>query len=427
MSICIADHLPRDAAAAARAALTPTSAEMKGSMILGIAQQVAELSKAGREIANFTVGDFKPGQFGIPPELAAKITEHVRAGHTNYPPADGIPELRSAISDFYADRLGLDYGADGVCVGSGARPPIYASWQLFTQPGDKTVSFLPMWNVGYYAHLFRTQHTFVPTTAEDNFFPTVAQAAEAMRGARLVIINSPLNPTGTAIAPDVMKGIAEALVEENRGRDVPCMLVYDQVYWMLRAEGTTHANPVALVPECAPYVVHIDAISKSLAATGLRLGWGVMPPYIQAKMKALIGHMGAWAPRPEQMATAWFLRHPERVDAYMHDMNAAVTARLDRLYRGIRSMREEGLPVDAIAPQGAIYLSFRVDIVGRPGFPDNDSVVDLLLEKAGVAVVPFQAFDLPDESGWFRMSVGAVGLDDIDGALERIRGVVAAI
>lgn len=427
MSIRIADHLPADHAMAAQAALTPTTAAMRGSMILGIAQKTRALIAEGREIANFTVGDFKPGQFGIPPELAAHITEHVRAGDTNYPPADGIPELRSAIADFYADRLGLDYGADGVCVGSGARPPIFASWQLFTKPGDKTVSFLPMWNVGYYAHLFETEHHFVPTTAESNFFPTVDQAAEAMRGARVMLINSPLNPTGTAIAPEVMKGIAEALVEENRGRDTPCMLIYDQVYWMLHAQGTTHANPVALVPEAAPYVVHIDAISKSFAATGLRVGWGVMPPYIKAKMKALIGHMGAWAPRPSQMATAWFLRQPERVDAYMADMNAAVTARLDRLYNGIQSMRADGLPVDAIAPQGAIYLSFRVDIVGRPGFPDNKSVTDLLLEKAGVAVVPFQAFDLPDESGWFRMSVGAVGLDDIDGALARIRGVLSGI
>lgn len=425
--IRIADHLPADSAAAAQAALTPTAFAMKGSMILRIAQQVRGLIAEGRSVANYTVGDFKPDQFGIPPELAARITEHVRAGDTNYPPSDGIPELRQALADFYAARLGLDYGPDGFCVGSGARPPIYASWQLFVQPGDKTVSFLPMWNVGYYAKLFQSDHHHVATQPENNFFPTVAQAREAMRGARMVLINSPLNPTGTAISAEVMKGIAEALVEENRGRDRPCMLVYDQVYWMLTAAGTTHANPVALVPECAPYVVSIDAISKSFAATGLRVGWGVAPPYIKGKMKALIGHMGAWAPRPEQMATAWFLRQPERVDAYMADMNAAVTSRLSRIFDGIQSMKAEGLPVDAIAPQGAIYLSFRVNIVGSDRFPDNESVRAWLLEEAGTAVVPFQAFDLPDENGWFRMSVGAVGLSDIDASLERIRAALKAL
>ena len=425
--IRIADHLPTDATAAAQAALTPTAFAMKGSMILRIAQQVRGLIAEGRPVANYTVGDFKPAQFGIPPELAAKITEHVRAGDTNYPPSDGIPELREALSDFYAERLGLDYGPDGFCVGSGARPPIYASWQLFVQPGDKTVSFLPMWNVGYYAKLFQSDHHYVPTQAENNFFPTVAQARDAMRGARMVLINSPLNPTGTAISPEVMKGIAEALVEENKGRERPCMLVYDQVYWMLKAKDTVHANPVALVPECAPYVVSIDAISKSFAATGLRVGWGVAPPYIKAKMKALIGHIGAWAPRPEQMATAWFLRNPERVDAYMADMNAAVTERLSRIYEGIQSMKAEGLPVDAIAPQGAIYLSFRVNVVGSERFPDNESVRAWLLEEAGTAVVPFQAFDLPDENGWFRMSIGAVGLDDIDASLDRIRTALKAL
>ena len=79
-------------------------------------------------------------------------------------------------------------------------------------------------------------------------------------------------------------------------------------------------------------------------------------------------------------------------------------------------MRERGLPVDAIAPQGAIYLSFKVDLIGR-GFHSNEEIRKYLLNEAGIAVVPFQAFNLPDESGWFRMSVGAVGLDDIDRAL----------
>jgi aspartate aminotransferase len=127
------------------------------------------------------------------------------------------------------------------------------------------------------------------------------------------------------------------------------------------------------------------------------------------------------------MATAWFLRNPERVDAYMADMNAAVTERLSRIYEGIQSMKAEGLSVDAIAPQGAIYLSFRVNVVGSERFPDNESVRAWLLEEAGTAVVPFQAFDLPDENGWFRMSIGAVGLDDIDASLDRIRTALKAL
>ena len=100
-------------------------------------------------------------------------------------------------------------------------------------------------------------------------------------------------------------------------------------------------------------------------------------------------------------------------------MQEAVSSRLQKLYNGIKKMKGKGLPVDAIAPQGAIYLSFKVDLPAL-GFSSNEAVRNWLLESAGVAVVPFQAFDLPDESGWFRMSVGAATLTELDQALERI-------
>lgn len=434
MSIDLSKLMPADPAAATQAALTPPAAAMKGSLILGIAGQVRQLIAEGREICNLTVGDFSPAHFRIPQDLSEGIQAQVAKGMTNYPPADGVPELKAAIADLYKRELGLDYGPAGVCVGSGARPPIYAAWALFVQPGDRTVSFLPMWNVGYYAKLFQADHVYVPTTAENNFFPTVAQAAEAMRGARMMVINSPLNPTGTAIDPEVLRGIAQALVDENArrgwvdgavGSEPPCILLFDQVYWMLMAEGRTHKSPVQLVPACAPFVVHVDAVSKCFAGTGLRVGWAVLPPYLQGKMKALIGHMGAWAPKPEQLATADFLNDPDAVAAYMGQIRSDVAARLDRLYDGIQTMKAQGLPVDAIAPQGGIYLSLRVDLVGK-GHDSNESVRRFLLEQAGVAVVPFQAFDMLDESGWFRMSVGACGLDEIDAALARIEAALRA-
>jgi len=415
----LSDYLPSDTQHAMEAAVTPTAASMRGSMILKIAGDVHALQAQGRTIANFTVGDFRPAQFRIPARLSSATQRHYAEGHTNYPPADGVPELKAAVARLFSRTWGMEVGPDWVCVGSGARPPIYASWRLFVEPGDRTASFLPMWNIGYYAHLFGSEHTFVSTTAETGFFPTVDQAREAMRGARMVIINSPLNPTGTMIDPEVMRGIAQALVDENEGRERPCMLVFDQVYWAIAGEGQTHANPCALVPECAPYVVHVDAISKWMCATGLRVGWAVLPPYLQKKMKALIGHMGAWAPRPDQLALAEMLDDPDAVADWLEALNTQVSARLDRLYTGITALRDAGHSVDAIAPQGGIYLSFRVDLIGR-GFDSNEAIRSWLLDTAGVAVVPFQAFDMPGESGWFRMSVGAVGVEDIDGAIERM-------
>lgn len=430
MTIRIADHLPTDGAGAMRRAVTPVMARMQGSSILGIAADVRALQAQGREICNLTVGDFAPEHFRVPAALTDQVQEAMAEGHTNYPPPDGIPELKSAIARMYQRDLGLDYSPDSVCIGSGARPPLYASWRLFTKPGDKTLSFLPSWNVGYYADFCETKHVYLPTTAETNFFPTAEQVAAELPGTRLMYMNSPLNPTGTAIEADVLRDIATALVDENKKREArgeaPCMWMYDQVYWRLTSGDTKHYNPVALVPACAPYVIQVDAVSKWLVGTGLRVGWGVLPPYLQTKMKGLIGHMGAWAPRPIQQATAWVLDRPDLVADYLAGLQNAVDARLQAIYGAVQSMRADGLPVDAIAPQGAIYLSFHVDLVGKR-FENNEAIRAWLLEEAGVAVVPFQAFDMPEETGWFRMSVGAVGLEELDTALERMRTALKAV
>ncbi len=425
--IDISRYLPEDAAAATARTVTPMMASMQGSRILKIAAQVRAMVAEGREICNLTIGDFRPQFFPIPALLNEKIREAYGEGHTSYPPADGVPELKDAIASLYRDKLGLDYGAESVCVGSGARPPLYASWRLLTGPGVRTLSQAPAWNSSYYAHINGTDHHFIPTSAETNFFPTAEQVKQVLPGARLLLLNSPLNPTGTAIDRDVMAGIAQAIVEENwrRGSSPPVMLLFDQVYWMLTADGTTHHTPVQLVPEVAPYVIHIDAISKCFAATGVRVGWGVMPSFLQGRMRALIGHMGAWAPRPEQLATAWLLNHPAELERYMVDMRARIADRLSALHDGIIAMKSAGLPVDAIAPQGAIYLSLKVDLIGR-GFDTNEQIRNYLLEEAGVAVVPFQAFDMPEESGWFRMSIGAVDVPELHRALDRLERAIRA-
>jgi aspartate aminotransferase len=402
--------------------VTPTMSSMKGSAILAIATQVRGLIAEGREICNLTVGDFKPAYFPIPESLAEGVKRAYEAGQTNYPPSDGIPELKNAIAELYERGLGVSYGPESVCVASGARPPLYAVWRLFVDPGDRTISFLPAWNNSYYAHINKSKHEFIPTTAESNFHPTIEQVKKALPGTVLMATNTPLNPTGTAISKETLEGIARAVVAENKRRgpnEKPVMWLYDQVYWLLKEEGVEHYSPVALVPEVAPYVIHVDAISKSFAATGLRVGWAVLPPVLQSKMKALIGHMGAWASRPAQVATAEVLRDEERISAYLKEMQSRVSTRLQLLYQGFMKMKEAGLPVDAIAPQGAIYLSCRFKLIGQ-GFSTNEEIRNWLLEEAGIAIVPFQAFDLNEDTGWFRLSVGAAGIDELERAMLRL-------
>ena len=422
MSINVNEFFDANTDAARKRAVTELVEGVKGSRILAIASDVRAMIAEGREVCNLTVGDFKPSEFPVPTKLVDEIYAAVEKGETNYPPSDGILELREAIAEMYDRDLGLDYGVGGVIVCSGARPVLYGTWRLFTKPGDKTVSFLPAWNVGYYAHLCETDHHFIPTSPQTNFFPTVEQVKEALPGTRLMVMNSPLNPTGTVIDKEVLRGIAQAIVDENnaRGDAPPCMLMWDAVYWQLTKDEYPFYSPVQLVPEVAPYVIHIDAISKGFAATGLRVGWTVMPDYLQPKMKALIGHMGAWAARPEQVATAALLRDTAAVAEYNKWIKKEVDARLDALYAGIMALKGQGLPVDAIEPQGAIYLSFRVNIEGET----NEAIRALLLNKAGMAVVPFQAFDLNEDSGWFRISVGAVGKDEIPPMLNRLEATI---
>ena len=114
------------------------------------------------------------------------------------------------------------------------------------------------------------------------------------------------------------------------------------------------------------------------------------------------------------------LNDEEAVAEYNRWIKTEIDARLDTLYDGIMTMKSDGLPVDAIQPQGAIYLSFRVNLPGQT----NEAIRAKLLDEAGMAVVPFQAFDMLEDSGWFRISIGAVGKDEIPPMLERLARVI---
>jgi aspartate aminotransferase len=188
-------------------------------------------------------------------------------------------------------------------------------------------------------------------------------------------------------------------------------------------------DPVSLCPDVAPYTVSVDAISKAFAATGLRVGWATGPAEIIKPMGDVVGHVGAWAPRPEQVATAKLLADHATVDTFIEHMRAEAAARLNAVYEGLTALRAEGLPVDAVRPQGAIYVSGRFDLKGKRT-PDgrvleNDTDTrQYLLNAAGLAVVPFGAFGSRREEGWFRLSIGVVSVQQIQELMPRLRGAL---
>jgi aspartate aminotransferase len=405
-----------------------------GSEVLKIAAEIRAAQAEGQSIANLTVGDFSPTEFRIPPELEGWIAEALRAGETNYPPSDGILGLREAVREFYQRELGLDFPLDRILVTSGSRPGIYATYKALVDPGDRVLYPAPSWNNNHYCHLVGAEGVAVVCPPEDDFLPTRASLEPLVRGARMIALNSPLNPTGTAFTPEALEGICDLVLAENARRgpgERPLFVMYDQVYWTLTFGDTRHVNPVSLRPQMEPYTVFIDGISKAFAATGVRVGWTVAPADVTARMAAILGHVGAWAPRAEQVATARLLRDPGAISRYHEGMKAGVEGRLRALYDGLCEMKTAGLPVDAIVPQGAIYLSARFDLNGRAvdgeTLHTNEDIRRYLLGAAGLGMVPFQAFGLKDDTGWFRLSVGAVSHDDIAALLPRLRAALEAV
>ncbi|HTQ79420.1 MAG TPA: aminotransferase class I/II-fold pyridoxal phosphate-dependent enzyme [Thermoanaerobaculia bacterium] len=407
-----------------------------GSEILKIASEIRALLAAGRAVCNLTVGDFDSHQFPIPEILAEGVRSALAHGETNYPPANGVLPLRRAVQRFYERELGLAYPEEAVLIAGGARPIIYCTFRTLCDPGDKVVFPVPSWNNNHYVHLVGATGVPIACGPEEGFLPTREDIAAALPGARLLCLNSPLNPAGTAIRRSALLGICEAILEENEGRERrgerPLYLLYDQIYWMLCSAGTEHLTPPGLLPEMARYTVFVDGISKAFAATGLRVGWTLGPVDVISRMSAVLGHVGAWAPRAEQVATVALLEDPAAIRSYRSVFERGIEERLNLLHRGLQGLKERGLPVDNLPPAGAIYLSARIHPFGRrtPAGRElrtNEEVRRYLLEAAQIGVVPFQAFGVEEDNGWFRLSVGAASPAEIEAALPRLADALDAL
>ena len=405
-----------------------------GSPILKIAAEVRALAASGKELCNLTVGDFAPSEFPVPDLLKQELTAAVEKGETNYPPSTGVQSLRDAVIAFCDRRLGLKTHNDGVLITAGARPLIYGAYRVIVDPGEKVVYPVPSWNNVHYCQMSGAVAVPVPCDARTAFLPTAAMLRSKLRDARMLVLNSPVNPTGTVLEAEQLAEICDAILEENErreGADRPLYLLYDQVYWMLTF-GVKHVHPVALRPAMAKYTLYVDGISKSFAATGLRVGWGIGPASVIQQMSDLLTHVGAWAPRPEQVATGRLLGRDDVIDAYHDRMRGEVLARLQTIHDGLQTLKREGFAVDAAIPSGAIYLSARFQLHGKRA-PDgktlesDDAVRSYLLQSAGLAAVPFSAFGQSEGSGWFRLSVGAVSLQQIEKLMTRLKPALAAL
>ena len=273
----------------------------------------------------------------------------------------------------------------------------------------------------------------VQTSQENNFLPTAKDLEPHLAGAVLLCLCSPLNPTGTMFTREQLAEICQLVLKENARRskdEKPLYLMYDQIYSNLTF-GAQHYNPVSLFPEMKEYTIYIDGISKCLAATGVRVGWGFGPSLVISKMKALLTHVGAWAPKPEQQATAEFYASPENVNTFVKNYKNQLETSLKVLHEGISLMKSKGMAVDSIQPMGALYLTIKLDYTGTTA-PDGTVIKDasdlvFYLIREGIALVPFSAFGGEKSSPWFRASVGGLSLDEIRNCLPKLEAALGVL
>ncbi len=408
--------------------LSHLSETLIGSEIVKLGGEIREKIRQGEHIYNFTVGDFDPSIFPIPRELEDAIVEAYRKHFTNYPAAEGNLDLREAIISFMKDEEGLDYGTNEILVASGGRPLIYAVFRAICDKEDKIIYAVPSWNNNHYTHFVGGNHIVIEAKAENNFMPVADEIRPYIKEATLISLCSPQNPTGTTFRKKELEDICDMVLEENARRgngEKKLYVMYDQMYWHLTYGDIQHYNPVSLRPAMRDYTVFIDAISKIFAATGVRVGWGMGPANVINKIKVILTHVGAWAPMAEQKAVAYYLGHRDHIKKYLTHFKKELEERLRRIYHGFISLKNEGLSVDAIAPEAAIYLTIKIDLAGKKTvegkiLETQSDVTAYVLNEARLAVVPFYAFGADRSSPWYRLSVGTCKKEEIDEMIRKL-------
>ena len=401
------------------------------SPILTFAAEVNSKIAAGEKIYNLTVGDFNSSIYQIPDELKQGIIKAYQDNHTNYPGAFGLLNLRKAIKSLNEDFFQVAIDVDNILISSGSRPLIYSAYKTIVDPDDKVLFPVPSWNNDYYTILSAGNPIIIETKAENNFMPTKQELEPHLHNASLLALCSPQNPTGTMLSRQQVADICQLIVAENQRRgkhEKPLYVMFDQVYCLLAFEQSSFHHAQKINQDISKYAIFIEGMSKAFAGTGIRVGWATGPKHIIAKMRSLVAHLGAWAPKAEQHATGEYLNNLPAVNSYLADFNQRLSKILNKLHTGFQAMKTEGLPVNSIVPEASMYLSVQFNIQGKSfegrELTTNDDVQSFLLSQAKVAVLPFSWFGAVNCSSWFRISVGTININAVDNILQSIKEAV---
>jgi len=364
------------------------------------------LEAEGREIIHLEIGQPDLPTFR---NIADAGGQAIRDGQTRYTPSAGLPKLRQAIAAQASSQRGVEIRPAQVIVGPGAKPALFFPTLALVRPGDDVIYLDPG---------FPTYHAMigvaggvpvpVPLREEADFSFDLAALDAAITGrTRMIIINSPSNPTGGVLPVAALEHIAEIAI----GRDI--WVLSDEIYTRLVYDGRDAASIYAL-PGMAERTIICDGFSKTYAMTGWRLGYGIMPEPLAERVELLLTHSVGCTASFTQYAGIEALAGPQ---AQVAAVVAEYQGRRDLLVAGLNAIPG----VSCRMPQGAFYVFPNVTAFGRSA----DWLADYLLNEAGVVTLPGNAFG-PNGEGYLRL-IFANSLENIQEALERVAAALAIL
>ena len=378
---------------AAQARLSPT---------LALNERVSQLWAAGEEVYHLGFGE---ARLPVPPKVAAALAES--AGRTGYPPTQGIPELRRAVAGFYGRHFGLAVPPEQVIVGPGSKALIFAAQMALDAtlllPTPSWVSYAPQ------ARLLGRAVVPLPGNPAAGYVvdpDDVARAAQTANGPCALVLNSPNNPTGQMLAPEIVRALAEVCCTHG------VTILSDEIY-ALTAHGTRpHLSPAAIYPEGT---IVFGGLSKHLALGGWRLGVAVVPPgqdgvRLMGALRMLAGEIWSSPSTPVQHAAAVAYAPDAEIEAHI-----ALGARLHALRTNYlwEWLAEFGVPCPV--PEGAFYLfpSFnrRRGALAARGVYTADDLARFLLEEQRIATLPGTAFGVAPEELSLRLATSYLDME----------------
>ncbi len=383
---------------------------VKPSPTLAVTARAAELRAAGRDVIGLGAGE---PDFDTPEHIKEAARKALAEGKTKYTPVDGTPGLKQAVIDKFRRDNGLEFEADQILVSCGGKQSFYNLAQAILDPGDEVIIPAPYW-VSYpdMSILAGGVPVLVHAGADQRFKITPAQLRGALTDkTRLLVINSPSNPTGMAYTADELAALGEVL------RDYPKVVVatddmYEHIRWDL---DTPFVNIVNACPDLANRTLVLNGVSKAYSMTGWRIGYAGGPAEVIKAMKKIQSQSTSNPTSIAQYAAEAALNGPQDCIA---EMRTAFKQRHDYVIERLNGMAG----ITCLPTDGTFYVfpSVRGLIDAVAEVHDDLQLAEYMIEHAGVAFVPGTAFGL---GGHARISI-ATSMQNLENALDRMARVI---